>query len=348
MREVEMEIRNHIYKFEVDNKETGKYIKRLRKEKGWTAEVLAEKLYCSPKTVSSWETGVRMPSLDMLVYLSELFGVSVHSLLLPMDNCSCEEIGYYPKKDYAQLDLEFGFETATDEKISQVFKRKEYLLQRLMSNVYTPQNYGELKAIDIILKNVETGSFILPKLVCGDYLELEIAWYKKLVEDLYSIFETRRKNKYDIFPFLSYYCILDRMYNEETMDKTISAMSFIEKSIIFSVLTSFKNTRHLKTTKKLFDSGALFIRNVIKTAPDFIRECIIRERAYAKIESFEESKAKMTKKFELSEYYKVFEYVSIEILELNTLTIKENFLERNNLNFTQYANELIALGEING
>ena len=67
MREDNMETRNHIYKFEIDKKETGKYIKSLRKEKGWTAEVLAEKLYCSPKTVSSWETGVRMPSLDMLV-----------------------------------------------------------------------------------------------------------------------------------------------------------------------------------------------------------------------------------------------------------------------------------------
>ena len=67
-----MEIRNHIYNFSVEPKATGKRIKELRKAKGLTAEQLAEKLYRSTKAISSWETGVRFPSIDNLVDLANI------------------------------------------------------------------------------------------------------------------------------------------------------------------------------------------------------------------------------------------------------------------------------------
>ena len=36
----------------------GKYIARLRKDKGWTQQQLAEQLDVTPQAVSKWECGV--------------------------------------------------------------------------------------------------------------------------------------------------------------------------------------------------------------------------------------------------------------------------------------------------
>ena len=53
----------------------------LRKERGWSQEELAEQLGVSRQSVSKWEVGASVPELDKIVRLSELFGVTVDSLL---------------------------------------------------------------------------------------------------------------------------------------------------------------------------------------------------------------------------------------------------------------------------
>ena len=59
----------------------GKKILKLRKEKGWTQQDLAEKLYITDKAVSKWEQGLGLPDIQNLVNLSKLFNVSIDSLL---------------------------------------------------------------------------------------------------------------------------------------------------------------------------------------------------------------------------------------------------------------------------
>ena len=59
----------------------GEQIKEHRKHGGWTQKELAERLNVSDKTISSWETGRTYPELTLLVELSELFNVSVDSVL---------------------------------------------------------------------------------------------------------------------------------------------------------------------------------------------------------------------------------------------------------------------------
>ncbi|MBQ8416418.1 MAG: helix-turn-helix transcriptional regulator, partial [Clostridia bacterium] len=54
---------------------------RLRKQKGWSQEELAERLEVSRQSVSKWESGLSNPDLDKIISLSDLFGVSTDELL---------------------------------------------------------------------------------------------------------------------------------------------------------------------------------------------------------------------------------------------------------------------------
>lgn len=67
--------------YEIDRKEFGAYISKLRKSRGWTQKDLAQKLYISDKAVSKWETGVSIPDTALLIPLSELFEISATELL---------------------------------------------------------------------------------------------------------------------------------------------------------------------------------------------------------------------------------------------------------------------------
>ena len=59
----------------------GKFIAELRKEHGFTQEQLGDKIGVTNKTVSRWETGTYLPPVDVLLTMSELFGVSIHEIL---------------------------------------------------------------------------------------------------------------------------------------------------------------------------------------------------------------------------------------------------------------------------
>lgn len=59
----------------------GEKLKELRNEKNYTQENLAEILKVSRSTISSWEIGRSYPDLDMIIYLSDLFEISLDNLL---------------------------------------------------------------------------------------------------------------------------------------------------------------------------------------------------------------------------------------------------------------------------
>lgn len=53
----------------------------LRKKRGFSQEDLAEKLNVSRQAISRWEMGSTMPDSPNLLKISDLFGVSIDSLL---------------------------------------------------------------------------------------------------------------------------------------------------------------------------------------------------------------------------------------------------------------------------
>ena len=56
-------------------------LKRIRKEKGWTQQELADKLYVTRQAVSNWELGKTEPDADMLIKISEIFQVNAENIL---------------------------------------------------------------------------------------------------------------------------------------------------------------------------------------------------------------------------------------------------------------------------
>ena len=56
-------------------------LKKERKNKGWSQEELAEKLFVSRQSVSKWENSQNYPSIEIIIRLSDIFGVTIDELL---------------------------------------------------------------------------------------------------------------------------------------------------------------------------------------------------------------------------------------------------------------------------
>lgn len=76
-------------------------IRHYRKSKNYTQEKLAEKIFVSRKTISSWETGRSFPDFKALIQLSDIFNISVDTLLKDDDKAleHFEEQDKQAKKD---------------------------------------------------------------------------------------------------------------------------------------------------------------------------------------------------------------------------------------------------------
>ncbi|MEB2588333.1 helix-turn-helix domain-containing protein [Bacillus cereus] len=60
------------------------FSERLKEERGkrnWSQNDLAEKLHVSRQSVSKWETGKNYPSIEIIIHLSDLFGITIDELL---------------------------------------------------------------------------------------------------------------------------------------------------------------------------------------------------------------------------------------------------------------------------
>lgn len=56
-------------------------LKTERQKRGWSQEELSEKLFVSRQSVSKWENGQNYPSIETIIKVSDLFGVTIDELL---------------------------------------------------------------------------------------------------------------------------------------------------------------------------------------------------------------------------------------------------------------------------
>ena len=59
----------------------GPNVRRLRQARGISQEELGRKVGASKQSISNWENGNIMPSVDLLLRLADYFGVSTDHLL---------------------------------------------------------------------------------------------------------------------------------------------------------------------------------------------------------------------------------------------------------------------------
>lgn len=147
----------------------GERIKRYRKEKGYSQKQLAEKLDVAQTAVSSWETGVRMPGIDTIMWIADALDVSYHELLRnerPKETVEAEQKKPDAIEDdeayarYAEImeAAELAADTAMYRKLERV--PDKYLLDRLIEDFNQMNKIGKyelFKYAELLLER-ETGN----------------------------------------------------------------------------------------------------------------------------------------------------------------------------------------------
>lgn len=73
--------------------DTKDVIYHLRTQQGLSQDQLAEKVFVTRQAVSRWETGETTPNTEILKLLSQLFSVSIHTLLGAPQRLICQCCG---------------------------------------------------------------------------------------------------------------------------------------------------------------------------------------------------------------------------------------------------------------
>lgn len=77
----------------LDLKRTGENIARLRKDRGWTQQELANKLFVEKQAVSKWENGKGLPETSNLHAIAKLFDTKIDDILCEVVECGDEDVG---------------------------------------------------------------------------------------------------------------------------------------------------------------------------------------------------------------------------------------------------------------
>ena len=72
----------------------------LRKERGWTQTMLAEKLGIAPQSISKWECGIGYPDVTLFPLIAELFGVDIGVLFGQSKDEEDENINHDNEKKF--------------------------------------------------------------------------------------------------------------------------------------------------------------------------------------------------------------------------------------------------------
>lgn len=154
------------------NETIGNRISRLRKEKGMSQEVLAEKIGVSSQAVSKWENDQSCPDISLLPQLAKLLDVTVDELLTGNTN----EVRMVPKgqrKSLEELTLRVRVLSADGDKVKVNLPMTLVKVGLEMGVEMTPNNakgMDSMKNLDLkqIIDLVEQGAL-------GKLVEIESA-----------------------------------------------------------------------------------------------------------------------------------------------------------------------------
>lgn len=82
-------------------------LKAERNKKGWTQDELAEKLFVSRQSVSKWENNQNYPSIEIIIKISDLFGITIDELLRSDEELTKQVIKESKQLAYPKLKFTF-------------------------------------------------------------------------------------------------------------------------------------------------------------------------------------------------------------------------------------------------
>lgn len=85
----------------------GKRIQEIRQQKNITQEQLASDLAVSRQAVSKWESGKAIPDIENLMYISNLYGVSLDELIKGDEKVSQKIVADASAKKWHKLSILF-------------------------------------------------------------------------------------------------------------------------------------------------------------------------------------------------------------------------------------------------
>lgn len=135
--------------------ETKKILAELRLKNGMSQEELAEKVFVTRQAVSRWETGETTPNTETLKLLSELFNVSINTLLGSPRKLICQCCGM-PLEDDSIMGRD------KDGAINE-----DYCKWCYADGTYTYGNMGDL--IEVCVKNMANEDFTESQ--CREYMK---------------------------------------------------------------------------------------------------------------------------------------------------------------------------------
>lgn len=174
----------------------GNKILNLRKEKGLTQQELADKLFVTDKTISSWESDRTEPDLEMLIKLSEILETSVGNLLYS-DN----------EKNDIETEIKVKLSKEEFERIEKFMKSKAKFLKnsKQVDTYYQPTFRKFLKEKDEVI---------------DEWLRIGIRGNKKILN---------YKNWHDNMYCDEYEVEID---NEENLDKIFKVLGLEQIAVV--------------------------------------------------------------------------------------------------------------------
>lgn len=127
--------------------ETKDVILKLRTQSGLSQEELAEKLFVARQAVSRWENGDTQPNTEALKLLSQLFDVSINTLLGSPRQLVCQccgmplEDGVISRENDGSFNEDYCKWCYAQGEFA--YKSKDALLDYLLAHMPNPENAPE-------------------------------------------------------------------------------------------------------------------------------------------------------------------------------------------------------------
>lgn len=126
----------------------GRFLAKLRHERGYTQEKLGEILGVTNKTISRWENGNYLPPVEMLQLLSEHYSVSINEIL------SGERLRQEDFREKAEENLRLALQESAFSLMEKIkFFRRKWLRENFVLIIICTAVFVLLFAAGVVMNN---------------------------------------------------------------------------------------------------------------------------------------------------------------------------------------------------